>query len=43
MKRAGGWWSRFIDRQPNLAIAGAVLASASALLGVVTAVRMVLG
>ena len=35
--------SRFIDRQPNLAIAGAVLASASALLGVVTAVRMVLG
>ncbi|MBK6533206.1 MAG: serine/threonine protein kinase [Deltaproteobacteria bacterium] len=43
MKRAGGSWSRFIDRQPNLAIAAAVLASASALLGVVTAVRMVLG
>ncbi|MBK8694578.1 MAG: serine/threonine protein kinase [Deltaproteobacteria bacterium] len=43
MKRAGGSWSRFIDRQPNLAIAAAVLASASALFGVVTAVRMVLG
>ena len=43
MKRAGGAWSRFIDRQPNLAVTGAVLTGAAAIFGVVTAVRMILG
>ena len=41
MKRAGGAWSRFIDRQPNLAVTGAVLMTASALFGVVSAVRLI--
>ena len=43
MKRVGGAWSRFIDRRPNLAIAGAVLAAAAAVFGVVSAALLVLG
>ncbi|MFO0630753.1 MAG: hypothetical protein U0325_34715 [Polyangiales bacterium] len=30
LKRAGGGWSRFIDRHPNLAVSGAVLGAMSA-------------
>ena len=41
MKRVGGSWSRFIDRQPNLAIVGAALLAVSALFGVVSAVMLV--
>ena len=41
MKRVGGAWSRFIDRQPNLAIAGAVLLVASAMFGVFSAVLLI--
>ncbi|MDB4929418.1 MAG: Serine/threonine-protein kinase PknB [Myxococcaceae bacterium] len=40
MKRVGGAWSRFIDRQPNLAVTGAVLFSAAALFGVASAVLL---
>ena len=43
LKRAGGGWSRFIDAHPNLAVTAAILGTASALFGVVSAVRMVLG
>ena len=38
MKRVGGTWSRFIDRQPNLAIVLAGLLTVSAVFGVVSAV-----
>jgi serine/threonine protein kinase len=38
MKRVGGAWSRFIDRQPNLAVAGAAICVAAALFGVASAV-----
>ncbi len=41
MKRVGGSWSRFIDAQPNLAIAAAVLLTAAAVFGVVSAVLLV--
>jgi eukaryotic-like serine/threonine-protein kinase len=41
LKRVGGSWSRFIDRHPNLSIGFAVLASASALFGVASAVMLV--
>jgi len=41
MKRVGGSWSRFIDAQPNLAIAAAVLLASAALFGVVSAVLLV--
>ncbi len=41
MKRAGGSWSRFIDAQPNLAIAIAVLLTSAAVFGVVSAVLLV--
>lgn len=43
MKRVGGAWSRFIDRHPNLAVTGAVLGTASAVFGVVSAAMLVLG
>lgn len=37
LKRAGGAWSHFIDRHPNLAIVSAVLTAASAVFGVASA------
>jgi serine/threonine-protein kinase len=40
MKRVGGAWSRFIDRQPNLAVTGAVLFTAAALFGVASAATL---